>query len=68
MLLHTPLESWQPSRSEFVSRRQYIALLMMLTRRATWRDRIAARFKPEHWLNSARHDVENYVIGEWSAR
>jgi hypothetical protein len=40
-----------------VSRAEFLAVLRMLVRRATWRDRVLARMKPGHWLNDARREL-----------
>jgi hypothetical protein len=36
---------------------EYIAVLRMLIRRATWLDKWRARKRPGHWLNGAKREL-----------
>lgn len=45
-----------------VSRRDYLAVLQMLVRRATPEDIELAASKPGHWLNQARAEIEAGVV------
>jgi hypothetical protein len=37
--------------------RDYIAVLRMLLRRATWMDKFRARHRPGHWLHEVRRTL-----------
>ncbi len=43
--------------AEFISRSEFLAVLRMLVKRATWHDRWRARRYPRHWLNAARREI-----------
>jgi len=43
--------------AETVPRSEFIAVLRMLVRRATWRDKWRARRIAGHWLNCAKREI-----------
>lgn len=52
-------DQWRPpaENAETVSPQEYLAILRMLVRRATLRDKWRARKLPGHWLNRARREI-----------
>lgn len=40
-----------------VPRKEFLAVLSLLEKRATWLDRWRAKRVPEHWLNDARREL-----------
>lgn len=57
------------SDEDVVSRREYIAVLKMLVRRATPEDVELAKAKPGHWLNHAAEELKDAPTEEdvWHA-